>query len=191
MRAEGAQPLLEAVAAKKGAIVREWLKRTLQTYPEHTSRFLLQEKDPFRNPVGHTLKEAFPALFDQLVGGMDTATITPVLDGIVRIRAVQDFTASQAVAFLFLLKKVVRKALEGESQRRPDGGGLAAVEGRIDEMALLAFDLFMKCRERIYEIKANEAKRRTYLLQRMHGMEPAATACGPEAPPRRDHEEVS
>ncbi len=182
MRAEGAQPLLEALAAKKGAIVREWLMRTLQTYPEHTSRFLLQEKDPFGNPVGHTLKEAFPALLDQLIGGMDATTITAVLDGIVRIRAVQDFTAGQAVGFLFLLKKVVREALQDELQRRPDGDGLAALEGRIDEMALLAFDLFMKCRERIYEIKANEAKRRIYVLERMHGMEASATACGPEVP---------
>lgn len=182
MSGDGVQPLWEALAAKKHAIIEAWLAQTLQTYPEHTSRFLLQEKDPFRNPVGHTLKEAFPALFDQLIGGMDATTITPLLDGIVRIRAVQDFTAGQAVAFLFLLKKVVREALQDEIQRRPDGDGLAAVEGRIDEMALLAFDLFMKCREKIYEIKANEAKRRIYVLERMHGMEPSATACGPEVP---------
>lgn len=182
MKAEGAQPLLEALTAKKSAIIKEWLARTLQTYPEHTSRFLLQEKDSFRNPVGHTLKEAFPALFEQLIGGMDATTITSVLDGIVRIRAVQDFTAGQAMAFLFVLKKVVREALQDEIQSCPDGDGLAAVEGRIDEMALLAFDLFMKCRERIYEIKANEAKRRIYVLERMYGVEPSATACDPEAP---------
>jgi hypothetical protein len=175
MTGEGIQPLLERLRANQSAIIEAWLARTLQTYPEHTSRFLLQEKDPFRNPVGHTLKEAFPALFDQLVGGMDSATITPVLDGIVRIRAVQDFTAGQAVGFLFLLKKVVREALRGEIRGYPDGDGLAAVEGRIDEMALLAFDLFMKCRERMYEIKANEAKRRIYVLERMYGMEPSVT----------------
>jgi hypothetical protein len=34
-------------------------------------------------------------------------------------------------------------------------------------MALLAFDLYMKCREKIYEIKAEEAKRRVYLLERV------------------------
>jgi hypothetical protein len=113
---------------------------------------------------------------------MDATTITSVLDGIVRIRAVQDFTAGQAMAFLFVLKKVVREALQDEIQSCPDGDGLAAVEGRIDEMALLAFDLFMKCRERIYEIKANEAKRRIYVLERMYGVEPSATACDPEAP---------
>jgi hypothetical protein len=190
MSGDGVQPLLQVLAAKKHAIIREWLARTLQTYPAHTGRFLVREKDPFRNPVGHTLQEAFPALFDQLIGGMDATTITPFLDGIVRIRAVQDFTAGQAVAFLFLLKKVVREALQDEIRRRPDGDGLAAVDGGIDEMALLAFDLFMKCREKIYEIKANEAKRRIYVLGRLYGMEPSATACGPEAPPRRDHEEV-
>lgn len=176
MSLEDAQPLRDALAARKNAIIQAWLARTLETYPEHTSRFLLQEKDPFRNPVGNTLKEAFPALVDQLIGAMDATAITPVLDGIVRIRAVQDFTAGQAVAFLFLLKKIVREALHDEVLRRPAGDGLAAVEERIDEMALLAFDLFMKCREKIYEIKANEAKRRIYVLERMYGMEPSATA---------------
>jgi hypothetical protein len=203
MGSEGAQPLLEALAAKKGAIVREWLMRTLQTYPEHTSRFLLQEKDPFRNPVWQTLREAFPVLFDQVVKGSDRPTLSRLLDPIVRIRAVQDFTAGQAMAFLFVLKKVVREALHfpphpplspgyplgaGEDTQRVPGEGanqleaLAILESRIDEMALLAFDLFMKCRERIYEIKANEAKRRIYVLERMYGMEPSATACGPEVP---------
>ncbi len=49
-------------------------------------------------------------------------------------------------------------------------------------MALLGFDLFMRCRERIYEIKANEAKRRLYVLERMYGAEGTSAACGPEAP---------
>ena len=33
-----------------------------------------------------------------------------------------------------------------------------------------AFDLFMGCREKTYEIKANEAKRRVYLLERAAGV---------------------
>jgi hypothetical protein len=169
MKDEGAQPLLEALVAKKGAIVKEWLARTLQTYPEHTSRFLSQEKDPFRNPVGHTLRETLPALFDRLVEGADAATVTRLLDPIVRIRAIQDFSAGQAVAFVFLLKRVMREALGDDAVQGPNGEGLAVVEARIDEMALLAFDLFMKCREQIYEIKTNEAKRRLFVLDRMHG----------------------
>ena len=46
-------------------------------------------------------------------------------------------------------------------------GGSSAVQRRIDELALLAFDLFMKCREEIYEIKAREAQRKVYVLERL------------------------
>jgi RsbT co-antagonist protein rsbRD N-terminal domain len=182
MSGEGAKSLRDVLAADKTALIEAWRARILQTYPEHTGRFLARERDPFRNPVGSTLKDALPVLFDGLLQGIDTAEVTPALDRIVRIRAVQDFTAGQAVGFLFLLKKVVREALQGEIQGGPDGGDLAAMEGRIDEMALLAFDLFMGCREKIYEIKANEAKRRIYVLEKRYGMEASATAAGREVP---------
>ena len=165
------QSLAQLLAAKRHAIVAEWLARTLQSYPEHASRFLLQEKDPFHNPVGRALREGLPVLFDQCVSGRDAGAVTSVLDEIVRIRAVQDFTAGQAVAFIFLLKQVIRDALREERHWPPEGDDLAVMEGRIDQMTLLAFDLFMRCRERIYEIKGNEAKRRTALLERMYAPE--------------------
>jgi hypothetical protein len=152
-------PLTGALAARRDAIVRARLARTLETYPERTARFLAKEPDPFRNPVGQALKEALPGVFDELLGAMDGGRLGALLDGIVRIRAVQDFTPSQAVAFVFLLKQVIREEL--------GGAGLAAVEGRIDEMALLAFDLFVRCREQMHAIKADEARRRTSLLERM------------------------
>ena len=167
MTGEAGRPLLEALAAKKGAILDAWLARTLASYPEHTSRFLSREKDPFKNPVGRTLAEAFSALFDRFVEGADGALLSPLLDPIVRIRAVQDFSAGQAVAFVFLLKPVVRETLKPERQHDPSGEDLAAVEARIDEMALCAFDLFMQCREQLHQIKANEAKRRLFVLERI------------------------
>ncbi|MBI4561117.1 MAG: RsbRD N-terminal domain-containing protein [Candidatus Rokubacteria bacterium] len=165
--ADGARPLMGALAARKDALVSRWLARTLETYPERTARFLAQERDPFRNPVGQALKEALPGLLDELLGAMDAGRLAALLDGIVRIRAVQDFTAGQAVAFVFLLKRVIRDALAHEIRQHAEGAELAAVEGRIDEMALLAFDQFMRCRERLYEIKAAQAGRSTALLARM------------------------
>jgi hypothetical protein len=174
MKGDGAQPLLEALVAKKIAIVEEWLGQSLRTYPEHSSRFLSQEKDPFRNPVGHTLREALPALFDRLIEGSDAAAFSSLLDPILRMRAVQDFSAGQAVAFVFLLKRAMREALGDDTVQGPNGEDLAAMEARIDEMALLAFDLFMKCREQIYEIKASEAKRRLFVLERKHGVQNSA-----------------
>jgi hypothetical protein len=156
--------LSEALANRRDAIVKRWLERMLQTYPESTTGFLARERDPFRNPIGHTLKEGLAALFDGLIQPTDAASLAPVLDSIVRIRAVQDFTASQAVSFPFLLKQIIRAEFAPDALRYSDE--LAALEARIDELALIGFDLYVKCREQVFEIKANEAKRRTYILER-------------------------
>lgn len=155
----------------KGALVVKWLQQMLQTYPEPSVNFLSHQRDPFRNPVGHTLKEGLSILFDELVQPTTVSAMQPALDGIIRIRAVQDISASRAVAFIFLLKRIVKAEFPKDSVRFADD--LAALEVRIDEMALLAFDLFMKCREQIFEIKANESRRMTFLAERIHLKETA------------------
>jgi hypothetical protein len=150
---------MQVLPEQKRALLEKWLERTLATYPNPTVRFLHGEKDRFRNPVGRTLREGLAMLLDGLTGEMDPAKIGPALESIVRLRAVQDFTPSQAVGFIYLLREILYEELEG--------GGLPAVQKRIDELALLAFDLFMKCREEIFEIKARETRRQTYVWERM------------------------
>jgi putative component of toxin-antitoxin plasmid stabilization module len=39
---------------------------------------------------------------------------------------------------------------------------LLEIEARIDRLGLAAFDQYMACREKIYELKANEARDRTF-----------------------------
>jgi len=151
---------------RKNEVIREWLEQTLRTYPESAGRFLSLEKDPFRNPVGNTLKAGLTALFDHILRDSDPAEAAQALDGIVRMRAVQDFSASQAVAFIFLFKRAVRGALQSEVTRFAEEA--AALEARVDEVALRAFDIFMRCRQQTYEIKANEARRRVAILERSY-----------------------
>jgi hypothetical protein len=150
---------MQVLSEQKRALLEKWLERTLATYPSQTLRFLRGEKDRFRNPVGHTLREGLATLLDELTGEMDPAKIRPALESIVRLRAVQDFTPSQAVGFVYLLREILQE--ESAAGEPPD------VQKRIDETALLAFDLFMKCREEIYEIKVREAQRKVYVLERM------------------------
>ena len=145
--------------SKNALSSRSGLEQTLATYPRQTLRFLQGEKDRFRNPVGHTLREGLATLLDELTGEMDPARIRAALESIVRLRAVQDFTPSQAVGFVYLLREIIPEELAGGEP--PD------VQKRIDETALLAFDLFMQCREEIYEIKAREAQRKVYVLERL------------------------
>jgi hypothetical protein len=158
-------PLAAALKNRRSSIIKRWFESLLQTYPESTTKFLSQEKDPFRNPIGHTLQEGLSALFDGLMQPTDVVSLAPVLDGIVRMRAVQDFTAAQAMAFPFLLKRILRAEFAADAVRYSEE--LAALETRIDEVALVAFDLFVRCREQVYESKMNEVKRRAFVLERV------------------------
>ncbi len=147
-----------ALAGRRDAIFEEWLADTLDTYPAHTARFLRQEKDRFRNPAGHALREGCAVVVDELLGSMETVRIGEALDSILRIRAVQDFTAAQAVAFLFRLKRIACKHMDAADARE--------FEERIDEVALAAFDVFMRCREQLYEARMNESRRRFAVIER-------------------------
>lgn len=157
-------PFPASLANQRDNLVKKWFDGIVQAYPESTTKFMAREKDPFRNPVGHTLKESLSALFDGLVQPKELASLTPELNDIVKMRAVQDITAGQAVSFPFLLKKILREECSADVTHYPDA--YAGLEARIDEMALLAFDLFMKSREQLFEIKYNEAKRSMFMLEK-------------------------
>ena len=79
----------------KEAIAEQWLGRVLRTYPSQTAAFLAGEKDPFRNPVGHTLRRGLAILLDELLQGMDADRVTAALDSIMQIRAVGDVAPSR------------------------------------------------------------------------------------------------
>jgi hypothetical protein len=132
-------------------IAEQWFGRVLEGYPEQTAQFLVGQRDRFRNPVGHTFREALSVLAEEVLGGMERPRIVSALDGIVRIRAVQDFTPSQAVGFIFLLREVLAQYPETN---------IPEVHRKVDDLALLAFDAYQQCREQIAEIRCREALRR-------------------------------
>jgi hypothetical protein len=156
---------------RKDVLLAVWLARTLETYPASSRDFLTREKDSFRNPVGHTLKEGLAGLLEGLLGSREETDLVPALEPIVRLRAVQDFSPGQALSFLFLLKDVA-----GEEAARLGESAVAEterLEKRIDRLALAAFDLYMKCREEISKIQLNAA-RRSLFVQLHRGQREAA-----------------
>ena len=146
------------LSQKRAPILERWFGLILDTYPADSSRFFKQEKDRFANPVGYTISLEIETLFDELLHGMNPAKLSASLDNIIRIRAVQDFSPSQAVAFVFLLKKAVREELESKIRKNQLFEELLKFESRIDELALRAVNIYMGCREKIYETRVNEVK---------------------------------
>jgi hypothetical protein len=131
------------------ASLDKWIARTIESYPAQTHSYLRSEDDPFRNPVGHALRENLGTLLRELLGAMDNDAIAPALDALIRLRAVQDFSPSDAVRFVFDLRAVVR-----EVSGQVDG----ALQSRIDALALMAFDQYMICREQISELRLKEIR---------------------------------
>jgi len=153
------------LSGKRSEILKMWLERTLKPYPPEATAFLKKTQSQFTNPVGHTISRGLENIFDGLLQEIPIDQISLLLDGIIRIMAVQGLAPSQALAFMMQLKKVIRETAEKEKIRVPDE--LLTLESRIDLLTLTSFDIYMSCREKIYELKANESRNMTYrLLQR-------------------------
>ena len=81
-----------------------------------------------------------------------------------RIRAVQDLSPSEGIGFVFLLKQAIGETLQGSDTNLNGGSGLTELHQRIDRLALEAFDLFVHCRETIYDLRVREIRSRTSTL---------------------------
>lgn len=162
--------LRDVLAEKQPEILDAWFEEVTKTYPAETANFLKERSRRFANPVGSTIHEGLAGILDSLLRGEGDSAITPFLDNIIRIRAVQDFTPSQAVFFMIALKKIVREKLGDVPIVGELGGEIRTFEDRVDTLCLLAFDIFMQCREKLYDIKANELRNMTYRLLQQANM---------------------
>lgn len=155
----------ELLGSRRSAIADRWTDLALRVYPQDSTGFIRQEKDRFKNPVGHLTRQSLDELVAGLLTGRPAEEMTEPLDRIVRIRAVQDLAPSRALEFVFLLERAVREELGEELAKRED---LSALRAWADRLAMQAFDQFVKCRERIHELRVLEIKRQgTTLLERL------------------------
>ena len=150
------------IEQQKAAILKKWFDLAIQAYEPDTAKFLSNQKDPFGNPVGNNTLKGLQGLLDQLFGEFDPRMVETHLDPIIRIRAVQAFTPSQATAFVFSLKKVLRDTLGTKLHDDQIMNELLAIDAKIDQLCLMAFDIYMACKEKIYQISANETRNRTF-----------------------------
>jgi hypothetical protein len=169
--AEEIMKLEELLTQRASRILKRWLDLIFDTYPADAQRFLRKQKDPFANPVGSTLSRELENLYREFLGKTDPDKMASALDGIVRIRAIQGFAASEAVAFIFVLKRIIREETSKEvREERLATEELLALESRLDDLALKAFDVYMTCKEKVFEIRAKEARNHVSGLLRRAGL---------------------
>ncbi len=154
---------------KKDLIVRKWVTYVLETYPDEGARLFKSEKDPFANPVGASVRHGTQMAFDALLAGEEAEAISQHLSEIIQIRAVQQFSASEGLSFVFRLKDAARDVLEEAVTDHGLVSEWAEFDRQIDAIALASFDIHGEYRKQVYELRLNETKRRvSWVIDKMN-----------------------
>ena len=143
------------------------------TYPQETVRLLKKEINQFANPVGRTFQAAIDEIIDEFLGENRAEAMGLLLDKVVRIRAIQDFSPSSSLEFIFSLKTIARDVLEHEAAAaKISREEWSDFDRKVDGLVLLAFDVYARCRENLFEARMTEFKNRTNRLLKMVNREP-------------------
>ncbi|MBF0210687.1 MAG: RsbRD N-terminal domain-containing protein [Desulfamplus sp.] len=172
----------QTLTLNRDAILNRWFEVAVNSYPEDTARIFKKSKNQFDNPVGSATRQSLEDTLNYITdilssssanlsnssdyknyvthnSTIDQNKIENALDPVIRIRAVQNFSASQALAFVFELKTIVKSLFDGQ---KDSFDAIEHIDCIVDLVALAAFNRFMKCRENIFLLKATEAKRRIH-----------------------------
>ena len=146
--------LKQELSRNRESFIKKWFQATIDTSPPQAARILGKDSNRFDNPIGAITHETIAATFDLIVNEFTPESLEQTLDPVIRIRAVQAFSAKEAVSFVFALKDIGETLL--------DAGRIREFDKLVDQIALASFNRFMKCREEIFLLKATESKRRIH-----------------------------
>ena len=143
-------------------LLQKWIQRTLKR-DQGSKKFLSRASfGEFTDPLGFTVKRELEILYDALSGNMEGTHAA--LDGVLRIQAVQSVDPSEAVSFINYLKEIVRAEMKISKKTEASVWlDLLEFEGRLDLLTLQAFDVYMACREQLFNIKLDEYKRNNFV----------------------------
>ena len=150
---------IEILEIHKNRICDEWFNYLLTSYSVDARKFLSANKKSFANPIAKTFSQYLPTIFNCILNNTISAELNEALESIVRLRAVQDFKASQALDFVFALKKITSDSISGKLEKLQFYELIAEFSEIVDKVALIAFEIYARQRERLAEIKANEQKK--------------------------------
>lgn len=162
--------LKDLLIGSREQIVEQWLQATLESYPKDSGAFYSREKDPFANPVGQTLAQNLPTVFDGIVGTQSRDDRISALAEIIRIRAIQEFSPAEAVGFVFKLKQIIKDEVVRSRSKDDSSTELEAFLIQIDAAALDAFNAYTECREKLAQVRINEVKRQVSRVFRRRGL---------------------
>jgi len=149
-----------AFGKHRAAIVQQWLDLATRDTRPQVARTPTGPRDQFDDPCGHLARACVEAMVDALDNGVNRCILDPPMEGFVKILALQERSPSEALAFVFSIRPVLRQEL-GLEPTCPEWHELVA---RVDSIALVAFDIYMRCREKVYSARFNQIQRLHHVM---------------------------
>ncbi len=152
--------LRKLLKEKKEEILDKWFELLAKTYPQETAELMMRKRKSlfstplqrFESPAEYLFTTGLGKILDEITKEkIDWKEVDKALDDILRLRSLQDFTPSQAISFVFFLKGIVKSYSENLEE-------YVKFEPILDTLACRAFDVYMKCREDLYERRVAEVK---------------------------------
>lgn len=162
--------LIDLISDKKSDILERWRELVFGSYVPETARFLKSQKDRFANPIAYQLTRGLTGILEIFLHNKEAGQAVAQFDEVLSLKALQDAAPSRAMAFIFVLKPVIREVLAQELQDTAMAAEMLELEARLDGLALLGFDAFMQRREKLCEVRISEVKRKVSTFLRRHGM---------------------
>jgi hypothetical protein len=144
---------------RRDVIEARWVDAVLSAYPADAAALFRTQQDPFANPLGHGVRAGIRGIFQVILSGMDPEELRSHLDQIIRIRAVQELTPGEALSFVFTLRSIVREVIPEAEENGRWKKGLTELDGKVDQVALAAFELYAAMREELAQLRVKEVKR--------------------------------
>lgn len=149
----------KSINEKKQQILSKWQAAAFSCYADHNLLMVGKEKGRFSNPMDYVIEKSTAEILEWLIKVESIADLVTPVKELCKLRAIQELKPSEALKFIFALKQIIREELEDENETNYWTVELCDVNERIDEIGLLAFDIYSDCRAKIYEVKFNEIKR--------------------------------
>lgn len=140
---------------KKQTVLIRWQKAAMDSGTHKDGFKSPKPGGRFSDPMTFLVEKSTEEMWEWLIDA-DATDLYSALENICRLKAVQDDSPAKALGFIFDLKQIIRDELAEGKEYIP---GILELDKRIDEIALLAFDIYSRCRARIYELQINEIKR--------------------------------
>jgi hypothetical protein len=142
----------------RDVILEKWVDAALEVYPAESAEIFGRQSDQFKNPVGFSIKSGLEETIDILMDNDRNITLPDEFKKAIRIRSVQDLLPSQAVDFVYRLKKIIVEIIGEDIKRNSLQGELIEFIGRLDSFILIVFDYYSRCRDDLSELKIKQAK---------------------------------